>query len=90
MGEVICCDLLPGSIRYIPRKHRLCRGRGFVFCAYGALADIVSYVSIYARPIHCLSQLDLHPINTVMGSMQISKGTIKELQGNAYPCPLEE
>ena len=88
MGEVICHNLLPGAIRNISRKHWLWRGRGFVFCAYGALVDIVSYVSIYARPIHCLTCLGLHPIDTLMGSMQISKGMIEELWGNADSCPL--
>ena len=90
VGEVIWCDLLSEAIRYISRKHGLHRGRGFVFSANGAPADIVGYVSIYARPIHCLPHLCLHPIDTLMGPMQISKGTIEELWRNTYSCTLEE
>ena len=39
-----------------------------MFSAYGTLADIVGYVCIYiyARPIHCLSHLGLHPISPPM------------------------
>ena len=58
--------------------------------ANGAPLDIVNNVSIYARPLHSLSHLILHPIDPLMCSMQISKGTIEQLQGNAYPCPLDE
>ena len=57
--------------------------------ADGPLADIVGYVSIYAGPVHYLSHLCLHPIDTLMGPMQMSKGAIEELWGNAYSCPLE-
>ena len=59
-------------------------------CANGAAVDIVSYVGIYAGPIHCLPCLDLHLIDTLMCSMQISKDTVEELQGNVDSCPLDE
>ena len=62
----------------------------FVLSADGAPADIVSYVGIYARPIHCLSSLGLHPTNALMCSMQINKGSIEELWEYADSCPLEE
>ena len=58
-------------------------GRGFVFCANGAPADIVSYVNIYANPTHCLSHLYMHPIDPF-------KGMVKWFWGNADSCPLEE
>ena len=58
--------------------------------AYGAPADIVNNISIYAWPIHSLPNLSLHPINALMSSMQVSKGAVEEFWGNAYPCPLEE
>ena len=61
-----------------------------MFGANGVPTDIVRYVCIYARPIHSLSCLSLHPINTLMCPMQISKGPFEEFRWNAYPCPLEE
>ena len=90
MGEVICHDLLSEAVRNISRKHGMCRGRGFVLSANGALADIVGYVSIYVRPIHSLPHLCLHPIDTLMGPVQMSKGMVKEFWGNTYSCPLEK
>ena len=77
MGEVISHDLLRGAIGDISRQHRLCRQRGFVLSAYCALADIVGYVSVYARPIHCLSCLGLHPIGPLVCTMQVSKGMVE-------------
>ena len=59
-------------------------------CACGALADIVGYVSIYARPIHCLPHLGLHPINTLICSVHITKGVIEELWRNADSFPLDD
>ena len=61
-----------------------------MLCVNGALADIVGYVDIYARQIHCLYCLGLHPIDTLMCSMQISKGMAEDLWANADSCPLEE
>ena len=58
--------------------------------AYGALADIVDNIGIYAWPIHSLPNLSLHPINALMSSMQVNKGAVEEFWGNAYPCLLEE
>ena len=57
--------------------------------ANGAPVDIVDYVCVYARPIHSLSHLSLHPINPLMCSMQVCKGAIEQLWGNADLCPLE-
>ena len=61
-----------------------------MFGANSAPTDIVRYICIYARPIHSLSCLILHPLDTLMCPMQISKGPFKEFRWNAYPCPLEE
>ena len=61
-----------------------------MFGANSALTDIVCNVHIYARPIHSFSCLSLHPINTLMCSMQISRGPFEEFWWNANPCPLEE
>ena len=58
--------------------------------AYGAPADIVDDIGVYAWPIHSLPHLSIHPINALMSSMQVSKGVVQEFQGNAYPCPFEE
>ena len=58
--------------------------------ADGAPADIVSYVCVYAKPIHCLSHLCLHPIDPLMCSILVCKGVTKQFQGNADPGPLEE
>ena len=88
--HVVGCNVLPGAIWYVPRKHWLGRWRSFVFGANSAPTDIVRYICIYARPIHSLSCLSLHPIDTLMCSMQISKGPFKEFRWNANPCPLQE
>ena len=90
VGHVVCHDVLPGAIWYVPRKHWLGRWRSFVFGANSKLTDIVCNVRVYARPIHSFSFLSLHPINTLMCSMQISKGPFEEFRWNANPCPLEE
>ena len=55
-----------------------------------ALTDTVCNICIYARPIHRFSSLGLHPINSLMSSMQISKGPIEQFQWYTYPCPLKE
>ena len=90
VGQVVGSDLLPWAIGNIPWKHRLSRGRGLVLSVDCAPADIVSYVSIYARPIHCLSHLCLHLVYPLMCSMQVSKGMIEKFQRNADSCSLEE
>ena len=87
--HVVHCNVLPRAIWYVSRKHWLGRQRGFVFGANSALAGIVRYICTYARPIHSLSCLSLHPINTLMCPMQISKGPFEEFRWNAYPCPPE-
>ena len=45
--------------------------------AYGALADIVDDIGVYACQIHSLPCLSLHPINALMGAMQVSKCAVK-------------
>ena len=90
MDEVVSSDLLPWAIRDIPGEHRLSRGRGLVLDADCALADIVSYVSIYDGQIPCLPHLGLLPIDTLMCSMKISKAVIKELWVNTDSCPFEK
>ena len=90
MGEVVSNNFLAWAIGEVSRNHWLCRGRSLVLCANGALADIVDSVCIYARPIHCFSHLSLHSIHPLMHAMEVSKGPIKQFQGDAYPCPLEE
>ena len=88
--HVVHCNVLPGAIQYVSRKHWLGRQRSFVFGANSALTDIVRYICTYARPIHSLSCLSLHLINALMCPMQISKGPFKEFRWNANPCHLEE
>ena len=88
--HVVHCDVLPVAIWYVSRQHWLGRQISFVFGANSAPTDIVRYICIYARPIHSLSYLSLHPINTLMCPMQISEGPFEEFRWNANPCPLEE
>ena len=90
MSHVVHCNGLPGAIQYVSRKYWLGRQISFMFGANSAPADIVRYVCIYARPIQSLSCLSLHPIDTLMCPMQISKGPFKEFRWNANPCSLEK
>ena len=83
VGKVVSSNLPPWAIRDIPWKHRLSRGRGLVLSADCAPADIVCYVSIYARTIHCPSCLCLHLVYPLMCSMQVGKGAIDKFWGNA-------
>ena len=55
-----------------------------------ASADIISYFSIYARPIYCLSCLHLHLVYPLMCSVQVGKGMMEEFQSNADSVSLEE
>ena len=55
-----------------------------------APAEIVSYVGIYARSIHCLSHLHMHLVYPLMCSMQVSKSTVKGSWRNADSGSLEE
>ena len=66
------------------------QGDRLVFIADSAVAGIVTYVSIYARPVHCLSCLCLHLVYPLMCSMQASKGVMEEFWGNTGLGTLEE
>ena len=50
--------------------------------AYGAPADIVHNICIYAWPKHSLPCLSLHPIIALVDSMQVSKVAVEEFQGS--------
>ena len=90
MGEVVSCDLLPQVIADIPGKHGLCRWRGFLLGANGALADVIDYICINARPAHCLSCLCLHLNYLLVHPMQASKGAVQYFLGNTNAGSLEE
>ena len=81
MGEVVSGNFLPWDIGDASRKHWQCRGRSLVLSAGGALATIVSYVFIYARPIHCFFHLSLHPIDPLMDTMEVSRGPVEQFWG---------
>ena len=68
VGEVVRSDLPPWAIGDIHGEHRLCRWRGLVFNADNVPADIVGYMSINARPVHCFFSLYLHLVYPLMGS----------------------
>ena len=48
-----------------------------MFSADSALADIIDYIGIDARPVHYLSCLYLHLVYPLMCSKQVSKGAIE-------------
>ena len=59
-----------------------------MFGAYGASADIVSYINVYAWPILCPCFLGLHPINPLMGAMEVGRGTVEQFWAMQTLVPL--
>ena len=88
--EVIGCSLLPWAIGDVPGEHWLCKGRGFVLGTDGASADVICYICVNAGSVYCISCLCLHLLYPLVGSMQVSKGMVKEFWGNINAATFEE
>ena len=58
--------------------------------ADSALADIICYIGINARPVYCPSCWCLHLLYPLVGSIYVSEGMVKEFGGNADTASLEE
>ena len=50
-----------------------------MLCAYGALLDVICNVGFDAGLIDCFSDLWLHLFHPLVGSLEVSKGTVEEL-----------
>ena len=72
VGAVIGCNLLPWAIGDVPGEHQLSKERDLVLFADSALADIICYVCVDARPVDVLSCLCLHLLHPMVGSIHIS------------------
>ena len=56
----------------------------------GTFVDVICYICIDAGPVYCLSCLCLHLLHPLVGSVQVSEGTVEEFLENADMATLEE
>ena len=83
MVEVVGCNLLPWGFP------------GEVWTALCLVHDraslnIVKNICIYAGPVHCFSGLGLHFLHSLVHAVEVSKGPVEELRGDAYLVSLQQ
>ena len=80
--EVISCDLLPQGIGDVSGQHGLGWQGSLVFGVYRVPPDIVDYICIDARPVNCLSGMELPFFYPLVCIMEVSEGMVKEVGGS--------
>ena len=61
-----------------------------MFSADRASLDIVNNICIYAGPVHCFSGLGLHFLHSLVHAVEVSKGPVEALRGDAYLVSLQQ